>query len=392
MRVSSSRGSFPAFGERQEGGARLGSQSSDVAGESGGAHRLRDAGLGRGTGVSTAGAHSQPAAPPPHSPPPARSQSHRRAPAHPAAAPRDPAEARADAGGARPDPGRPRPGPPSPRALTSARGAGSGRTSGDGRLRASGGRRAAGGGSGAGPELRRRLRLAARAAPPLPRPPLRSCEAAFRGSCAVSVLTQQPFVEFLVGVKPCEGYEDNSLVHPRLLCPVPHPKQKLQLFPVLNPVSVLVTILTSLDLPGAFDLPRLFPVLLFQLSPNLRFLPLLPFQCWSSMRRQPLLPPSFLVCLSPSDSLPFKPTLLQHRRRPCLLPPLVLLFLTLQQSPSPVILSHLRSPFSLHSLPLLRLISTSLLTQITAPALSPVSEFPVLHFQAILHWATTVIL
>lgn len=263
------------------------------------------------TGSGTQGWVGARASPPPeptHSPPPLpRTRRRPRAPSRTGARPPTPpplpgtqprpartraapGPTRGGRGQARPARARsPRPAAPAPGALP-----------GDGRLRASGGPRAAGGGSGAGPELRRRLRLAARAAPPLPRPPLRSCEAAFRGSCAVSVLTQQPFVEFLVGAKPCEGYKDNSLVHPRLLCPVPHPKQKLQLFPVLNPVSVLVTILTSLDLPGAFDLPRLFPVLLFQLSPTLHFLPLLPFQCWSSMRRQPLLPPSFLVCLSVS--------------------------------------------------------------------------------------------
>lgn len=57
----------PAFGGRQEAGAPFRSQSGQVAGESGGAHRLRDREPGRGTRVSTTpeSAHSLGAPPPP---------------------------------------------------------------------------------------------------------------------------------------------------------------------------------------------------------------------------------------------------------------------------------------------------------------------------------------
>lgn len=112
------------------------------------------------------------ATPPPHPPCPRALRDRGRASAGPAATPGGPAEPSEEAGGARPDPGRPQPGPPSPRALTSARDADSGRTSG---RRATA--RAAGAGAGAdrrggaGPALRRGLPLAARVAPPLPRPP-----------------------------------------------------------------------------------------------------------------------------------------------------------------------------------------------------------------------------
>lgn len=105
IRLPSSPGSVPAFGGRQEAGARFWSQYRQVAGESGGAHRLRDREPRRGTGVSTTpeSAHS-PTAPPPQSPRHRALPGAQRASTDPAAAPRGPAESSADTGGARPRP------------------------------------------------------------------------------------------------------------------------------------------------------------------------------------------------------------------------------------------------------------------------------------------------